>query len=251
MHIWISPLEKSVFLAPDWISPVVKSKLAPKLWIYQLGKSIYGTKWERAQGSTFNLWERAQGSTFRFSCIYGFAQWGNPYFFAPVWISQMEKSKRAPKIWVYPPEKSIYACIYAHIIWVIQIFRYMHAYMDFSIGEVQFCCTSLDLSNGEIQTGFKNLDLSLEKSISACAHARIWITRICAYMHAYMDFSDGEIRIFDTSLDFSIGEIQAVTQNMDFSIGEIHICSTRVDFSNGEIQTGVNNLDFSIGEIHI
>ena len=137
MHIWISPLEKSVFLALDWISPVVKSKLAPKLWIYPLEKSIYGKKWERTQGSTFNFWERAQGSTFGFSCIYGFAQQRNQCFFEPVWISQMEKSKLAPKIWIYPPEKSIYACIYAHIIWVIQIFRYMHAYMDFSTGEIR------------------------------------------------------------------------------------------------------------------
>ena len=31
-------------------------------------------------------------------------------------------------------------------------------------------------------------------------------------MHAYMDFSDGEIRIFGTRLDFSIGEILTVTQ---------------------------------------
>ena len=52
----------------------------------------------------------------------------------------------------------------------------------------------------------------LEKSISACTHAHIWITQICAYMHAYMDLSDGEIRMFGTSLDFTIGEIQAVTQ---------------------------------------
>ena len=97
-----------------------------------------------------------------------------------------------------------------------------------------FVSTSLDFSNGEIQTGFKNLDLSLEKSISACAHARIWITQICAYTHAYMDFPDGEIRIFGTSLDSSTGEIQAVTQNTDFSIAEIHICSTSLDFSTGE-----------------
>ena len=123
--------------------------------------------------------------------------------------------------------------------------------MDFSIVEIQFCCTSLDFSNGEIQTGFKNWDFSLEKSISACAHTRFWITQICGYLHAYMDFSDGEICIFGTSLDLSIGELQAVTQNTDFSIAEIHIFSTSSDFSNGEIQTGFKNLDFFIGEIHI
>ena len=66
-----------------------------------------------------------------------------------------------------------------------------------------------------------------------------------------MDFHDGEIRFFCTSLDVSIGELQAVTQNTDFSIAEIHICSSSLDFSNGEIQTGVKNLDFSIREIHI
>tara|TARA_B110000261_G_C12875416_1_gene274199 strand:+ start:232 stop:573 length:342 start_codon:yes stop_codon:yes gene_type:complete len=52
----------------------------------------------------------------------------------------------------------------------------------------------------------------LGKSISACTHANIWITQICAYTHAYMDFPDGEIRIFGTSLDFSIGEILVATQ---------------------------------------
>ena len=61
------------------------------------------------------------------------------------------------------------------------------------------------------------------KSISASTHAHIWIHRICAYVHAYMDFSDGEIRIFGASLHFSIGEIQAGAKNNDFSTGEIHI----------------------------
>ena len=83
-----------------------------------------------------------------------------------------------------------------------------------------------------------------EKSIYDPTHAHIWITRICAYMYAYMDFSGGEIHMFVTSLDFSIVEIQAVSQNTDLSIGEIHICSTSLDFSNREIQTVFKNLDF-------
>jgi len=44
------------------------------------------------------------------------------------------------------------------------------------------------------------------KSIDACIHTHG--IQICAYMHAYMDFSDGEIHIVGTSSDFSIGEIQ-------------------------------------------
>ena len=35
---------------------------------------------------------------------------------------------------------------------------------------------------------------------------------MCACVEADMDFSDGEIRIFGTRLDFSIGEILTVTQ---------------------------------------
>ena len=123
--------------------------------------------------------------------------------------------------------------------------------MDFYIWEIHICHTSLYFSNGESRLVSKTWIYPSEKSISASTHAQIWITQMCVYMHAYMDFPDGEIRIFGTSLDSSTGEIQAVTQNTDFSIGEIHICSTSLDFSNGEIQTGVKNLDFSIGEIHI
>jgi len=33
----------------------------------------------------------------------------------------------------------------------------------------------------------------MEKSIYACIYANIWVNQICAYMHAKMDFSDGEI----------------------------------------------------------
>ena len=62
-----------------------------------------------------------------------------------------------------------------------------------------------------------------------------------------MDLSDGEIRMFGTSLDFTIGEIQAVTQ-IRISPLEKSIFVAPV---NGEIQTGVEHLDFSIGEIHI
>ena len=80
--------------------------------------------------------------------------------------------------------------------------------MDFSDVEIHIFGTSMDFSNGEIQTGPNILIYLSEKSIHACIYAYIWIIQICAYMHAYMDFSDGEIHIVGTSSDFSIGEIQ-------------------------------------------
>ena len=101
----------------------------------------------------------------------------------------MEKSKRVPKIRISPSEKSIYACIYAHI----------------------------------------------------------WVIQICACVQADMDFSNGEIQVFDTSLDFSVGEIQTGAKHMDFYNGEIRILGDCLDFSNGEIQTGAKNTYFSIG----
>ena len=156
------------------------------------------------------------------------------------------ESRLVSKTWIYPSEKSISASTHAQI-WITQMCVYMHAYMDFpdgeirifgtsldfsigeiqavtqntdlSIGEIHICRTHLDFANGEIRTGVKKLIYTTEKSISVCTHTNIWITQICAYMHAYMDFSNGEIRIFGVSLDFYIGEIHAVTQNTDFSIG--------------------------------
>jgi len=56
-----------------------------------------------------------------------------------IWVTAriylMEKSKLVPKIRISPLEKSIYACIYgiAHI-WVIQIYEFLQADMDFSYG---------------------------------------------------------------------------------------------------------------------
>ena len=64
-------------------------------------------------------------------------------FLAPAWIYAMEKSKLAPKIRISPLEKSIYACICAHI-WVIQICACVQADMDFSNVEIQVFDTILD-----------------------------------------------------------------------------------------------------------
>ena len=92
-----------------------------------------------------------------------------------------------------------------------------------------------------------------EKSIYACIYAHIRCIQICACVQADMDFSDGETRVFDTSLDFSIqfGEIQTGAKHIDFSYGEILILGDCLDFSNGEIQAGAKNTDFAIVEIHI
>ena len=91
------------------------------------------------------------------------------------WDFSMEKSKLVAKIWISPPEKSIYAYIYTHI----------------------------------------------------C------VIQMCACVEADMDFSDGEIQVFDTSLDFSIGEIQTGATNMDFRNGEIRILGDCLEFSDG------------------
>ena len=48
----------------------------------------------------------------------------------------------------------------------------------------------------------------LEKSIYARIYAHIWCIQICACVQADIDFPDGETQVFDTSLDFSIREIQ-------------------------------------------
>ena len=55
----------------------------------------------------------------------------------------------------------------------------------------------------------------------ACIYVHIWVIQICACVQADMDFSDGEIQVFYTSLDFSIGEIQTGAKNIDFSNGKI------------------------------
>ena len=151
--------------------------------------------------------------------------------------------------------------------------------MDFSAGETQVSDTSLDFSIGEIQTGAKHIDLSnaeirilgdcldfsngeiqtgpkirispLEKSIYACIYAHIWVIQMCACVQTEMDFSNIEIKVFETSPDFYIGEIQTCSTNMDFSNGEIRILSDCLDFASGGIQTGSKNTNFSIGEIHI
>jgi len=64
-----------------------------------------------------------------------------------IWVTAriylMEKSKLVPKIRISPLEKSIYACIYAHI-WVIQICACVQADMDFSNVEIQVFDTILD-----------------------------------------------------------------------------------------------------------
>ena len=41
----------------------------------------------------------------------------------------------------------------------------------------------------------------------SCMYAYIWVIQICAYMHAHMDFPDGEIHIIGTSSDFPFGEM--------------------------------------------
>ena len=85
------------------------------------------------------------------------------------------------------------------------------------------------------------------KSIYACVYAHIWVIQIFACVQADMDFPNGEIQVFDTTLDLSIGEIQTGAKRIDFSNGEICILGDCLDFSNGEIQTGSKHTDFSIG----
>jgi len=89
-----------------------------------------------------------------------------------------------------------------------QTCAYIYAFMDFFNGELHIFGTSLDFSNGEIQTGPNILIYLSEKSIYACIYAYIWVIQICAYMHAYMDFPDGEIHIIGTSSYFPLGGIQ-------------------------------------------
>ena len=90
-----------------------------------------------------------------------------------------------------------------------------------------------------------------EKSIYAYIYTKICVTQMCACLEADVDFSDGEIQVFDTSLDFPIREIQTAATNMDFCNGEICILGDCLEFPNGYIQTGAKKKDFPIGEIHI
>ena len=62
------------------------------------------------------------------------------------------------------------------------------------------------------------------KSIYACVYAHIWVIQIFACVQADMDFPNGEIQVFDTTLDLSIGEIQTGAKQLDFSTVEIDIC---------------------------
>ena len=108
----------------------------------------------------------------------------------------------------------------------------------FSIGEIQTGATNMDFSNGEIRIRVTawispmvksklvpKIQISpSEKSIYACIYAHIWVIQICACVQADMDFSNGEIQVFDTSLDFSTGEIQTGARKLDLCNGEIHIC---------------------------
>ena len=103
--------------------------------------------------------------------------------------------------------------------------------MDFSDGE----------SDGEIQTGTKNTGFSI-REIHICKHiCTCSVSPNMCMSAADMDFSDGETQVFDTSLDFSIGEIPTGAKRIDFSNGEICILGDCLDFSNGEIQTGAKN----------
>jgi len=95
-----------------------------------------------------------------------------------IWVTvriyPMGKSKLVPKIQISPSEKSIYACIYAHI-WVMdQICACVQADMNLSTGGIQVFDTSLDFSTGEIQTGARKLDLC-NGEIHICMH-------ICTYL---------------------------------------------------------------------
>ena len=117
-------------------------------------------------------------------------------FLVPVWISPLEKFKQSPKIWTSPLEKSIFVAP----VWISPMEK------------------SRLVSTTWISPS--------EKSIYARIYAHIWCIQICACVQADMDFSNGEIQVFDTSLDFSIGEIQTGATNMDFSNGEIHIWVT-------------------------
>ena len=113
--------------------------------------------------------------------------------------------------------------------------------MDFSDGEILIVGDCLDFFNGEIQTGLKIRISPSEKSIYAHIYAHVRCIQLCACLQADMDLSDGETQVFDTSLDFSVGEIQTGANHFDFFNGEICILGDCLDFSNGEIQTGAKN----------
>ena len=97
------------------------------------------------------------------------------------WISPMVKSKLVPNIRISPSDKSIYACIYAHI-WVIQICACVQADMDFPNGESQVFDPSLDFSVGKIQTGAKKMDFS-NGEIHICMHILKYLDypNVCIY----------------------------------------------------------------------
>ena len=104
--IQISPLKKSKWLAPVWISPTEKSRLVSKTWVSPSDKSIYACRHAHS-------WIHR---TCAYMCAYMDFSDGEIRIFRPVWISPLKKSKQSPTIRISPSEKSIYECIYAHIL---------------------------------------------------------------------------------------------------------------------------------------
>jgi hypothetical protein len=138
-----------------------------------------------------------------------------------VWISPLKKSKLVLQIWISTIEKSIFRAT----VWISPMEK------SKQVPKIWICPS--------------------EKSIYAYIYTKICVTQMCACLEADVDFSDGEIQVFDTSLDFPIREIQTAATNMDFCNGEICILGDCLEFPNGYIQTGAKKKDFPIGEIHI
>ena len=197
--VWISQMEKSKLAPKIWISPSEKSICAciyPKIhtWVIQIFaymRHIYGflhcrnpillqqfrflqqrnPDWFQKLGflpgeihiclCTYTYLDNPNMCIS--ACIYGFPRWGNPFFFAPVWMYPLGNSKQSPKIQISPLQKSIFVAA----VWISLM--------------------------GKSRLVSKTWISPSEKSTSASRHAHIWVTQIFVYMYAYMDFSDGQI----------------------------------------------------------
>ena len=147
VHIWISPMEKSVFVAPVWISPLHKSKQVPNIRISPLEKSIYKCIYA-------HIWipKKANPNMCIHICVYGFLQWRTPYFWHqfgflqwrnPNWPKHIDLSVREINICMHiciylgNPNMCIYACIYGFPRWRNSYYWYQFIFPPW--GNTDFC----------------------------------------------------------------------------------------------------------------
>jgi len=224
--VWISPLEKSILVPKIWISTSEKSihaEIYAHIWVCPfwnpnmcIYKFIYGFLQQR-NPYFWHLLGFTQWANLNWHRKYRFLNFGNPYVHAymhifgvskyvkfnvckQIWISLRGKPKFLTPVWIYPLEK----------------FKLVLNILIYPMHKFVFWVT--DFSNGEIQTGPKIWIYPLEEPIYICIYAHIWVIQMCACVQTEMDFANIEIKVFETSPDFSIGEIQTCS---GFSIGEI------------------------------